>query len=69
MTDDSEFNPNEAVSATTIADMEKTNADGKKYRLALLRLKKGGKYTVDAGDLTFTDEKGVFLLSRSRNWL
>ena len=57
MTDDSEFNPNEAVSATTIADMEKTNADGKKYRLALLRLKEGGKYTVDAGDLTFTDEK------------
>ena len=57
MTDDSEFNPNEAVSATTIADMEKTNADGKKYRLALLRLKKGGKYTVDAGGLTFTDEK------------
>ena len=57
MTDDSEFNPNEDVSATTIADMEKTNADGKKYRLALLRLKEGGKYTVDAGDLTFTDEK------------
>ena len=57
MTDDSQFNPNEAVSATTIADMEKTNADGKKYRLALLRLKEGGKYTVDAGGLTFTDEK------------
>ncbi len=57
MTDDSEFNPNEDVSATTIADMEKTNSDGKKYRLALLRLKEGGKYTVDAGDLTFTDEK------------
>lgn len=57
MTDDSEFNPNEAVSATTIADMEKTNADGKKYRLALLRLKKGGKYIIDAGELTFTDEK------------
>lgn len=57
MTDDSEFNPNEAVSATTIADMEKTNADGKKYRLALLRLKEGGKYIIDAGELTFTDEK------------
>ena len=57
MTDDSEFNPNEAVSATTIADMEKTNSDGKKYRLALLRLKEGGKYIIDAGDLTFTDEK------------
>ena len=57
MTDDSQFNPDEDVSATTIADMEKTNADGKKYRLALLRLKEGGKYTVDAGELTFTDEK------------
>ena len=57
MTDDSQFNPDEDVSATTIADMEKTNADGKKYRLALLRLKKDGKYIVDAGELTFTDEK------------
>ena len=57
MTDDSQFNPDEDVSATTIADMEKTNADGKKYRLALLRLKEGGKYIVDAGGLTFTDEK------------
>ena len=57
MTDDSEFNPDADVSATTIADMEKANADGKKYRLALLRLKEGGKYTVDAGGLTFTDEK------------
>lgn len=36
---------------------KKTNADGKKYRLALLRLKEGGKYIVDAGELTFTDEK------------
>ena len=57
MTDDSQFNPNEDVSATTIGDMEKTNADGKKYRLALLRLKEGGKYIIDAGGLTFTDEK------------
>lgn len=57
MTDDSQFNPDEDVSATTIADMEKTNTDGKKYRLALLRLKEGGKYIVDAGGLTFTDEK------------
>lgn len=57
MTDDSQFNPDEDVSATTIADMEKTNADGKKYRLALLRLKEDGKYIVDAGELTFTDEK------------
>lgn len=57
MTDDSQFNPDEDVRATTIADMEKTNADGKKYRLALLRLKEEGKYIVDAGELTFTDEK------------
>lgn len=57
MIDDSQFNPDEDVSATTIADMEKTNADGKKYRLALLRLKEEGKYIVDAGELTFTDEK------------
>ncbi len=57
MTDDSQFNPDEDVSATTIADMEKTNADGKKYRLALLRLKEERKVLVDAGGLTFTDEK------------
>ena len=59
MTDDNydKFNPEAAVSATTIGDMEKANADGKKYRLTLLRLKEGGKYTVDAGELTFTDEK------------
>lgn len=37
--------------------MEKVNDDGKKYRLALLRLKEDGKYTVDAGGLTFTYEK------------
>lgn len=57
MTDDSEFNPNADVSAATIGDMEKVNSDGKKYRLLLLRLKEGGKYNVDAGGLTFTDEK------------
>ena len=59
MTDDNydKFNPEAAVSATTVGDMEKAIADGKKYRLALLRLKEGGKYTVDAGGLTFTDEK------------
>ena len=59
MTDDNydKFNPEAAVSATTVGDMEKSENDGKKYRLALLRLKEGGKYTVDAGGLTFTDEK------------
>ena len=57
MTDDSEFNPDADVSAATIGDMEKVNNDGKKYRLALLRLKKGGRYIIDAGELTFTDEK------------
>lgn len=68
MTDDSQFNPDKDVSATTIADMEKTNAGGKKYRLALLRLKEDGKYIVDAGGLTFT-VKRHFLLSRLRSWL
>lgn len=57
MINDREFNPNADVSAATIGDMEKVNADGKKYRLALLRLKEGGKYIIDAGGLTFTDEK------------
>ena len=57
MTNNSEFNPNADVSATTIGDMKKVNDDGKKYRLALLRLKDGGKYIIDAGELTFTDEK------------
>ncbi len=40
MTDDSQFNPDEDVSATTIADMEKTNADGKNIVWLFCDLKK-----------------------------
>ena len=45
------------INAMTIADMKKSQDDGKEYRLAVLRLKEGGTYTVNSGALEFTDEK------------
>ena len=53
-----QMDPNAAINAMTIGDMEKSEDDGKAYRLAVLRLKSGGTYSVDAGELTFSDEKG-----------
>ena len=53
-----QMDPNAEINAMTIGDMEKSEDDGKAYRLAVLRLKSGGTYSVDAGELTFSDEKG-----------
>ena len=53
-----DINPDAAINATILADMKKSADDGKQYRMAVLRLKEGGNYTVSAGALNFTDEKG-----------
>ena len=45
------------INAMTIADMKKSQDDGEEYRLAVLRLKESGTYTVNSGALEFTDEK------------
>ena len=42
----------------TIGDMKKSEDNGKAYRLAVLRLKSGGTYSVNASGLTFSDEEG-----------
>ena len=55
---DGDIAPNEDINATILADMKKSQDDGKQYRMAVLRLKEGGNYTVSAGALNFTDEKG-----------
>ena len=54
----SDIDPNADINATILADMKKSQDDGKQYRMAVLRLKEGGSYTVSAGALNFTDEKG-----------
>ena len=54
---DGEMDANAAINAMTIADMKKSPDDGKEYRLAVLRLKEGGTYTVNSGALEFTDAK------------
>ena len=45
------------INAMTIADMKKSQDDGEEYRLAVLRLKESGTYTVNSGALEFTNEK------------
>jgi hypothetical protein len=55
---DGDIDPNADINATILADMTKSADDGKQYRMAVLRLKEGGNYTVSAGALNFTDEKG-----------
>lgn len=51
---------NAEINATIIADMKKSEDDGKVYHLALMRLKNGGTYSVSADNgLSFTDEKGI----------
>lgn len=57
LAEDGEMDPNAAINAMTIADMKKSQDDGKEYRLAVLRLKEGGTYTVNSGALEFTDKK------------
>ena len=57
LAEDGKMDANAAINAMTIADMKKSPDDGKEYRLAVLRLKEGGTYTVNSGALKFTDEK------------
>ena len=57
LAEDGEMDPAAAINATSIGDMKKSEDDGKEYRLAVLRLKEGGTYTVNSGALEFTDEK------------
>ena len=52
--------PGAEINATIIANMKKSEDDGKVYHLALMRLKNGGTYSVSAErGLSFTDEKGI----------
>ena len=53
-----DIDPNANINATIMADMKKSADDGKQYRMAVLRLKKGGSYTVSAGTLSFSDVEG-----------
>ena len=53
-----DIDPNADINATILADMKKSADDGKQYRMAVLRLKEGGNYTVSTSALSFTDEKG-----------
>ena len=57
LAEDGEMDATKDINAMTIADMKKSQDDGKEYRLAVLRLKEGGTYTVNSGALKFTDEK------------
>lgn len=57
LAEDGKMDANAAINAMTIADMKKSPDDGKEYRLAVLRLKEGGTYTVNSGALEFTDKK------------
>ena len=55
---DGDIDPNADINATILADMKKSADDSKQYRMAVLRLKEGGNYTVSTSALSFTDEKG-----------
>ena len=57
LAEDGKMDATKDINAMTIADMKKSPDDGKEYRLAVLRLKEGGTYTVNSGALEFTDEK------------
>lgn len=47
-----------AINATIVANMKKAEDDGKLYRMAILRLKEGGSYSVSTNVLSFSDEQG-----------
>ena len=53
-----DIDPDAAINATIVADMKKDPDDGKQYRMAILRLKEGGSYSVSTNELNFSDEKG-----------
>ena len=59
LAEDGKMDATADINAMTIADMKKSQDDGEEYRLAVLRLKEGGTYTVDSAALKFTDEKSV----------
>ena len=53
-----DIDPDAAINATIVADMKKAEDDGKLYRMAILRLKEGGSYSVSTNVLSFSDEQG-----------
>ena len=53
-----DIDPDAAINATIVADMKKDPDDGKQYRMVILRLKKGGSYSVSTNELSFSDERG-----------
>ena len=57
LAEDGKMDANADINAMTIADMKKSQDDGEEYRLAVLRLKESGTYTVNSGALEFTNEK------------
>lgn len=65
---DGDIDPNADINATILADMKKSADDGKQYRMAVLRLKEGGNYTVSTSALSFTDERAL-QLHRLKSWI
>lgn len=57
LAENDEMDPDAEINAMTIGDMKKLEDDGKAYRLAVLRMKSGGTYSVDADVLTFSDKQ------------
>ena len=55
--DDGNINPGDDISAAT--DLMTNNKDGKEYRNVILRLKNGGTYQINAGELTFKHEEAT----------
>lgn len=54
---DGDIDPDAEINGTIIDGMKKTVDDGKNYRLAILRLSEDGEYSIDAGNLKFSDQK------------
>ena len=54
---DGDIDPNAAINGTIIDGMKKTEDDGKSYRLAILRLREEGEYSINAGALEFSDQE------------
>ena len=59
--DSTEIDSNSAINADT--DIIKNNEDGKEYRVAILRLKEGGSYQVDTGDLALQKSESASVTS------
>ena len=54
---DGDIDPNAAINGTIIDGMKKKADDGKSYRLAILRLREKGEYSINAGTLEFSDQE------------